>query len=63
MIPPVLQPVSNVSDRQLQRCDWLLPVGWLLGIGANGCLVVMAFTHLVRGALHLQARVLGCIWA
>lgn len=37
----------------------MLPVGWLLVIGADGCLVVMADTHLVRRAAHLQTGVLG----
>lgn len=40
----------------------LLPVSWLLVIGADGCLVVMTDTNLVRRAAHLQTGVLGGIW-
>lgn len=32
-------------------------------IGADGCLVVMADTHLVRRTAHLQTWILGGIWA
>lgn len=31
-------------------------------IGADGCLVVVADTHLVAGAAHLQTGVFGGIW-
>lgn len=34
----------------------------LVVIGADGCLVVMADTHLVSRAAHLQTGVLGGIW-
>lgn len=40
----------------------LLPVCWLLVIGADGCLVIMADTYLVRRAAHLQTGVLGGVW-
>lgn len=41
--------------------DWFLPVNWLLAIGADGCFIIMADTHLMRRAAHLQTGVLGGI--
>ena len=39
-----------------------LPVRWLLAIGANSGLIVMADTHLMRGAAHFQTGVFGGVW-
>lgn len=41
----------------------MLPVGWLLVIGADGCLVVTDNTYLVRRrTVHLQTGILHGIW-
>lgn len=53
---PEIAEVSKMSHY------WFLPVSWLLAIGADGCLVVMADTHLVRWAAHLQTGILGDVW-
>lgn len=53
--------LSNLGVNNTQHY-WFLPVSWLLSIGADGCLGVMADTHLVRRAAHLQTGVFGGIW-
>lgn len=58
-IPSILLIFWRVNKKP---CNWFLPVRWLLVIGADGCLVVMADTYLVRRAAHLQTGVLGGIW-
>ena len=42
---------------------YVLPVCWLIVVGADGSLVVMADTNFVSGATHLLARILGGIQA
>lgn len=50
-------------EMKISKRSWALPVSWLLAVGADGCLEVMADADPVGRAAHLQTGVLGGIWA